>query len=132
MLRWRGREFQVDCQIMYANGSEVSEEDAVLLGEKIAAGDFGSLETLWLVSSNYFPVCIIRALFMQNCSQHLELFAITMPLQFDNHIADAGASALGQGLKTSRSLKWLNLVRVCCIAVLHLRRIFVSNFSACC
>jgi hypothetical protein len=49
---------------------------------------------------------------LQTCSQHLELFAITMPLQFDNHIADAGASALGQGLKTSRSLRWLNLVRV--------------------
>ena len=50
MLKWRGREFRVDCQRIDAKDSEVSDEDAVLLGEKIAAGDFGSLETLWLVS----------------------------------------------------------------------------------
>jgi hypothetical protein len=46
----------------------------------------------------------------------MELLAMTRRLQFDNAISDAGASALGQGLVKSCSLRWLNLVRASFVA----------------
>ncbi len=54
---WRGREFKANCQRLDARASGVCDEDVVLLGELLAAGEFGSLETLWLVSSYAVFLC---------------------------------------------------------------------------
>jgi hypothetical protein len=103
---WSGREFRADCQRVDARASGVSDEDVVLLGEMMAEGEFGSLETLWLVNLLVVFLCSF-------CAPSLIEWSC---LQFDNQISDAGACALGQGLSKNCSLKWLNLVRASFVA----------------
>ena len=46
--------------------------------------------------------------------------------QWNNHVGDTGACGLGEGLKVTRSLQWLNLVRHLDVSIM-----FVLAFSLC-
>ena len=86
------REFDVDCEEIEANECGVSDEECVALGARMKGGEFQRVMTVDLVS--FFVLLLLGA----------------EPLQGGNHIGDAGASSLGEGLKCNSSVQWLHLV----------------------
>jgi hypothetical protein len=94
------KEFDVDCEGIFAGGCRVSDEECVALGARMKGGEFQRVKIVKLVS--FFVLLLLGA----------------EPLQGGNKIGDAGASSLGEGLKCNSSVQKLNLVS-CGVYVLH-------------
>ena len=86
------KEFDVDCDVIWASESGVSDEECVALGARMKGGEFQRVKTVELVS--FFVLLLLGA----------------DPLQYGNQIGDAGASSLGEGLKCNSSVRELRLV----------------------
>ena len=94
------KEFDVDCEEIWARGYGVSDEECVALGARMKGGEFQRVKRVYLVS--FFVLLLLG----------------TEPLQVRNNIGDAGASSLGEGLKCNSSVHKLHLVS-CGVYILH-------------
>ena len=85
----------------------VTDSEAVVLGKRMAAGEFSRVKRLIFVShADSRPVVVrVAGRWLTNCAQS------------GNEVGDAGACALAHGLRSNRILLELDLVS-CVIAVL--------------
>ena len=114
-----GKQFDPECEEIEAWNCGVSDAEVAALGKRMAAGEFGKVRLVYLVSCAAFIVHAVACCWAMGDSGKSLFLLVTRArgVQYDNRVGDDGACLLGQALTFSSSVHTLHLVSCASVVV---------------